>query len=100
MVGRFHFLGLQEMGRQVTQSAICQILAKARSAASIQGSYPFLSDIVESLEAMQYGLCLPRDRRERIAGGVGRLVTEDMDFAESPLGLSILELADDFASGD
>ncbi len=34
-----------------------------------------------------------------MAGGVGRLVTEDMRFAETPLGSSILTIADDFVAG-
>lgn len=87
------------MGHEIMRSELSQVLARARQAALAQHAYPFLPEIIESLEAMQCGLSLPSERRERMAGGIGRLVTEDMGFAETPLGSSILRIADDFAAG-
>ena len=63
-----------------------------------EGSYPFLPDIVEVLRQMERDLHSSRERRERLAAGLGRLVTEDWAFSESALGGALLQLADDFAS--
>jgi hypothetical protein len=87
------------MGHDGMQSRIAKVLTEARQAALTQDAYPFLPDIIKALEAMQCGLSLARERRERMAGAVGRLVTDGLDFAESPLGSSILKVADDFAIG-
>jgi hypothetical protein len=39
----------------------------------------------------------PRELRERMAGGLGRIVTDYLAFSESRLGGELLKLADDFA---
>jgi hypothetical protein len=59
-------------------------------------SFPFLPEIIESLENMQKNLNVSRDRKEKMAGALGRLVTEDFNFSESELGNKILQIADDF----
>ena len=87
------------MSRGDMQTRISLVLSQARRASLAQDAYSFLPEIIKALEVMECGTSLARERRERMAGGVGRLVTEDMRFAESPLGSSILTIADDFAAG-
>jgi hypothetical protein len=76
---------------------ILEVLDQARKASQQPGAYAFLPEIIESLEAMLSNLDSPRERRERMAGALGRLVTENYQFSESPLGTEILALADSFA---
>ena len=73
-----------------------ELLVLAQEALKVPGSYPFLPEIIESLENMKKKLNESRDRRERMAGGLGRLVTEDFDFSESELGTKLLKIADEF----
>ena len=41
---------------------------------------------------------LPDEKiRSRMVGALGRIVTEDMRFAESPLGEEILSMTEDYA---
>jgi hypothetical protein len=62
------------------------------------GAYAFLPEIIESLKAMQSGSTMTSGERERLAGSLGRLITEDFTFSEGPLGSMLLELAEQFAS--
>ncbi len=80
------------------KTRIRELLGKLRQAELEGTTFPYLHEVVESLEAMQDSVEVPRERRVKMAGAVGRLVTEDFAFSESPLGGEILELADDFAS--
>jgi len=41
-----------------------------------------------------------RDEREKMAGALGRVMTEDYAFAESALGTMVLEAANCFAEMD
>ena len=75
-----------------------QILAKLKKAMKDEGSYPFLPEIAQSIEAMRDGLSLDRERRSKMAGALERLVTEDYAFSESTLGEEILKLSDKFVN--
>lgn len=76
-------------------------LAKAhdrvRAAQNERGAYGFLPDIGRVLTQMAQGLELDREIRDRIASGLGRLVTDNYTFSESDLGQELLGVADDFA---
>jgi hypothetical protein len=76
---------------------IDQILDKVKMAMEKGGSYPYLPEIAQSLEAMKEGLIFSRERRAKMAGALERIVTEDFAFSESPLGEEILKLSGDFA---
>ena len=61
---------------------------------------PYLPDIVASLKEMQgtLGGKLPSaDERTRMAGGLGRVVTDDAEFSESNLGVAIIDLINVYA---
>lgn len=75
---------------------IAELIDLAKRALKKPESFPFLPEIIESLENMQKNLNENRDRKERMAGALGRLVTEDFNFSESELGTKILKIADDF----
>ena len=52
-------------------------------------------------EVISTGSEHPRDskiERDRMAGALGRIVTEDFSFSESVLGGKLLDIADKFAS--
>jgi hypothetical protein len=76
---------------------IKKLLAEVERAEALPGAYPYLPDIAKVLKAMLDNVNASPDRREKIAGGLGRIVTESYDFSESVLGGRILRLADDFA---
>lgn len=61
--------------------------------------YPYLPDIIKILDKMKSMATngADNDLKERIAGGLGRIVTEDYSFAVSELGMFLLEIADQFA---
>lgn len=80
------------------QDRIASAIREAELAGSVPDAYAFLPEIIESLKAMQRGSTMTSGERERLAGGLGRLVTEDFAFSEGPLGTMLLELAEQFAS--
>jgi hypothetical protein len=77
------------------KSRIDELLAEARRAKQRPGSYGLLPDIITILEKIQ-------DRLEsnnpdpktliRGASALGRVVTDDYSFSESPLGTKLLDL--------
>ena len=75
---------------------IAELIDLAKRALNKPESFPFLPEIIESLENMKKNLDESRERKERMAGALGRLVTEDFNFSESELGTKILQIADDF----
>lgn len=77
---------------------IADVLAKSRASQKETRAYPFLPEIIHSLEAMALNVSAPRSRRARMASALERLVTEDFAFSESPLGADLLKIADEFAS--
>ena len=80
------------------RTRIRELLGELRKPQGEASAFPYLPEVIESLEAMEHSLEAPRERRVKMAGALGRLVTEDFAFSESPLGGAILKLADDFAS--
>lgn len=76
-----------------------QLLKKVKRAGGKKGSYPFLPEIIQSLEVMRDSPNLSQERRAKMAGALGRLVTEDYRFSESSLGGEILKVVEEFASG-
>lgn len=80
------------------RTRIRELLGKLRKAEHEGTTFPYLAEVIESLEAMQNKIEAPSERRVRMAGALGRLVTEDFAFSESCLGGEILKLADDFAA--
>jgi hypothetical protein len=80
----------------VMKEKITELIGLAKRNSTKPGSFPFLPEIIESLENMQKNLNVSRDRKEKMAGALGRLVTEDFNFSESELGNKLLKIADDF----
>ena len=80
------------------KTRMMDLLGKLRDASQHAERSFFLPEMIRSLEAMVDSIDVPKDRRTRMAGALGRLVTEDYAFSESALGREILELADGFAS--
>lgn len=78
---------------------IAGAIAQAEAASESPDAYGFLPEIIESLKAMLAGTTMVSSERERLAGGLGRLITEDFNFSEGELGTMLLELADQFSSG-
>lgn len=77
-----------------------EIIGIAERALEESDSYPFLPEIIESLENMKKNLNVIRERRERIAGALGRIITEDYKFSKSILGDRLLQIANEFIEYD
>jgi hypothetical protein len=73
-------------------------LVKAKQASQIEGAYSYLPAIINALGEMRNGVHADSNSRWKIAGALGRLVTEDYTFSEGPLGQALLKLADEFAA--
>ncbi len=73
-------------------------LAKLRESEHGARATVYLTEVIQSFEAMLENLDAPQERRARMVSALGRLVTEDYAFSESPLGREVLEIADEFAS--
>ena len=85
---------------RLLRDGIAATILQAESAARNPDSYAYLPEIIESLRSMLDGDTMSQRDRERLAGGLGRLVTDDFAFSESHLGTKLLELADQFASSE
>jgi len=75
-----------------------RLIEKTREEKERPNSYPFLPEILESLLRMRENLNETRERREKLASALERLVLEDFSFSESKLGGEILEIAESFAN--
>lgn len=75
------------------------VLDDARREAGKPASYPFLPEIIESLEAIRDNPNAPKNRRVGMARALERLVMDNFAFSESPLGTAILEVANEFVEG-
>ncbi len=69
-------------------------LAKAES--KTKDSFPFLPEIIESLENFKLSVDSKHTERKKMSSALGRLVTEDYYFSESHLGELIIEICDEF----
>lgn len=72
-------------------------LSRATAEQEDPGAYGFLFAIFKILRQMLRSLGSDRIVRARIAGGLGRLVTDTYSFSESELGQELLRVADSFA---
>ena len=82
---------------------IAELLTLINEVSAHPNSFPYLPTIARSLEAMRDRIVsgdLDSAARRKMAGALGRLVTEDFAFSESSLGAQLLEFANDFASGE
>lgn len=80
------------------RSRVVELLTEARIANQQPDAYGLLPDIIEILEKIDSELAkeLPdSERLIRLVGGLGRVVTDNYFFSESPLGTKLLELASD-----
>lgn len=75
-----------------------ELLSDARAASESQGAYGLLPDIVAILEKLLTHLAAPQSDKFLLrqgAGALGRVVTDNYEFSESPLGTRLLQLVDD-----
>ncbi len=79
------------------ESRMISVIAKLRESERGPNPTVYLSEIIESFEAMLRNFDAPQERRAWMAGGVGRLITEDYSFSESALGGEVLKITDEFA---
>lgn len=79
------------------EEKIKALLAQARDAAQEPQSHWLLPHVIDVLEAMLD--CLP-DQKALLgaAGALGRIVTDDYTFSESPLGGELLDLVAEIVS--
>jgi hypothetical protein len=77
---------------------IGELLDRVRAAKEKPGAYAFLSEIYETLEAMQESRNDSHEQREHLARGLERFVLENFEFSESQLGGELLELAEAFVT--
>jgi hypothetical protein len=81
------------------KARITKAIVQVEKASESPRAYGFLPDIKECLKAMLAGLAtMTPKERDRLAGGLGYLVSDNFAFAESSLGTTLLEVADEFAS--
>jgi len=72
--------------------AVAGILDELRSAASEPDPPKWTNGLIESLEALQAGRVTDAAQRNRLADGIGFLVTDDLPLADSDLGYRLLQL--------
>jgi hypothetical protein len=84
--------------KEAIRKRLTEAIALCRQAAQSPGAYPFLPDIIRSLEHMEKNISVSQSRRSKMAGGLERFVSDNWDFSESSLGTKLVELANDFAS--
>jgi hypothetical protein len=72
------------------------LLKEIRKAQTGAAPHPFLTVVERSLETMKKNVRAKKSERERIATGLGRIITEDYVFAESELGDHIFAVINEF----
>lgn len=77
---------------------IAEAIEAAREANKPPAAYPYLSAIIEVLSQMENNVHADLESRTKMSGALGRLVTEDYAFSQSPLGNDLLEISDYFSS--
>ncbi|KPL89271.1 hypothetical protein SE16_02000 [Ardenticatena maritima] len=85
------------MEERTVEEKIKALLAQAKDAAQEPQSHWLLPHVINVLEAMLD--CLP-DQKALLgaAGALGRIVTDDYAFSESPLGGELLDLVTEIVS--
>ncbi len=78
------------------RSHIDTLLDEIRKAQASAKPHPFLTVVERSLEAMKKNVRAKKGDRERMATGLGRIVTEDYAFSESELGDHIFTVINEF----
>lgn len=61
------------------------VLKLTRESLKAKESYAYLPEILQTLEAIANSNS-DRMKQKKLARGLGRLITEDIEFLESPLG--------------
>src|SRR5260370_23021270 len=80
--------------RRSLKSRIADAVALVESARKDREPFGLLADISKLLLQMQQSVHADANCRAKLAGGLGRLVTDNYEFSESPLGTRLLELPD------
>ena len=87
------------------EKKINKLIIQCESESSKPDSFSFLPEITDTLkliiEIISTGVGHPRfgkTEREKIVGGLGRLVTEQVSFSESRLGERILLISEKFVN--
>jgi hypothetical protein len=75
---------------------IDDVLVEVRQAQAAPNPHPFLGAIEQSLADFKNNLHATQEVRARMAGGLGRIVTDDYAFSESRLGDHLLRVINDF----
>jgi hypothetical protein len=75
---------------------ISDAIRLAEDAHRTPGASGYLPPIIASLKKMLEGRVTSREARRRVSGALWRLVTDDYAFSESPLGMLLLQIADEF----
>jgi len=82
------------------QERIDEMLAAVTAASQQPDAHRLLPYVTKSLQALS-GLSraptVDRSSLRKAAGALGRIVTDDYTFSESPLGQSLLDLINDIA---
>jgi hypothetical protein len=88
-------------------SVLCKKLDYALELCKIEQqnkhAYPYLPVIVETLEKMKSVIInnsYDQEKRARMAGGLGRIITEDYSFSVSELGIMLLGITDEFVTAN
>ena len=77
-----------------------ELITSAKREQCKAGSFGYLPDIISCLNDMRESLDgkLPKaSTRSRMVGALGRILTEDMTFAEGKLGTKILAVTEKYA---
>jgi hypothetical protein len=75
------------------------LIQKSENESHKPNAYRYLPEIVETLKSMRELLDnrdFDNEKRQILVRGLGRIVTDDFQFSESPLDTNILETASDF----
>ena len=75
---------------------ISEAIRSAEEANRAPGAYGMLPQIIDALKKMLEGRVTSLEERTRLSGALGRLVTDDYQFSESPLGTLLLQIADEY----
>jgi len=79
---------------------IKSIIKELEAESKKEDSYPYLPEIIATLKkilnSFNSGEIASREFREKVIGGLARLVSEDYSFSQSELGLKIAEIGNQY----